>query len=1025
MTDQPDQDNQRGRRKVSFTVNGQPYRIDVEPRTLLSDALREQCGLTGTHVGCEHGVCGACTVLDRPGPDATAELDASAGPDAAAGAGAPVRACLMLAVQAAGRDFTTVEGLGAFGRPGAREPGSPEPGPARLDPLRLGPLQEAFKAEHGLQCGFCTPGILTTLTSYLDRHPDATEAGLRAELSGNLCRCTGYQNIVAAALRAAGTSAIPETGDTLESGATPEAGAIPESAGVAGAVPGFPLGASIPRREDDRLLAGAATFTGDLAVPGGVHACFVRSPHAHARITGIDISAALAADGVIGVYTGADLAEWTAPARMAPPIDGLVPQTIETLPTVKARFHGDPVAVVIATDRYRAEDAAALVRVGYEPLEPALDLTASLDGHAPLVDDDLDSNVVFREHYDNGDLAAAFARADRVVRTRFSHGRMTHAPVETRGCVAEWDAGRAILTMRTGTQVPHPYRTQLAARLKLREDQVRVIVPDVGGAFGQKLVVHREDLAVAALAIRLNRPVRWDEDRTENLTGASAAREDSAEIEAAVTADGRILALRARLTSDFGAYSFFPANYMLRVVAMMLPGVYKIENYSYDMAVVLSNKIPAFPMRAPMAICTWVTEGTVDAIARELGLDPVRVRERNMLRAADLPYVSAAGETYEDITPHEAFRLVLDKYDYDGFRARQRADRDRGVYRGVGLACVVEPTTYGSAFYRSAGIPGSGHESAWVRVDPSGAVVASVGIAPAGQGHETTIAQAVAAGLGVRPGDVAVRLGDTEVAPYGMGTRGARSGTAGGGTALLAAQRLKEKVLAIASHLLGEEVGDMADGWGVREKEGAWVSTGLSLADVARTAYLDPLSLPPGMEPGLAVQVAYDPPPMTYSNAAHLCEVTVDPVTGEVAVGRYLVAEDAGTVINPAIVEGQVRGAVMFGLGGVLYEGISYDAAGRNLTGSLRDYALPSAREAPVVEVLHDGVPSSRTPGGMKGMSEGGVMGSIAAVTAAVNDAITPFGIVVSDVPVTPPRLSDLLAGRASGVPGGRPLGQH
>jgi carbon-monoxide dehydrogenase large subunit len=441
--------------------------------------------------------------------------------------------------------------------------------------------------------------------------------------------------------------------------------------------------------------------------------------------------------------------------------------------------------------------------------------------------------------------------------------------------------------------------------------------------------------------------------------------------------------------------------------------------------VALSNKIPASPMRAPMAICTWVTEGTIDAIARELGLDPVEVRERNMLREDELPYVTAVGETYQDITPYRTWRAALDAYGYDDFRRRQRADREAGIYRGLGLACLVEPTTYGSAFYRAAGMPGSGHESAWVRIDPSGAVVASVGIAPSGQGHETTMAQAVASGLGVRAEDVAVRLGDTEVAPYGMGSRGARSGTAGGGAALLAAQRLKDKVLAIARERLAlgdgtaEEPGelDLRDGEIVRVKDGQCVGTGLVLADIARTAYLDPLSLPAGLEPGLVAHLAYDPPPMTYSNAAHLCEVVVDPVTGQVRTERYLVAEDAGTMINPKVVEGQIHGAVMLGLGGALYESVHYDSSGDNLTTSFRDYVLPSAREAPRIELLHCGTPSTRTPGGMKGMSEGGVMGAIAAVTAAVNDALAPFGLVVEDLPITAPRLSDLLADRGPALP--------
>jgi carbon-monoxide dehydrogenase large subunit len=953
---------------MGLNVNGRPYSLDAEPRTLLSDALRDHCGLTGTHVSCEHGVCGACTVL----------VD-----------GRPVRSCLMLAVQAQGTEITTVEGLAG--------------------PDGLSRLQESLREQHGVQCGFCTPGILLTLSSHLAENPQATEAELRQELSGNLCRCTGYQNIVAAALRAveagpAGNGATDTETETERSEA---------------------LGAALTRREDHRLLTGRATFVDDIRLPGALHAHFVRSPHAHAAIRAVDASAARKAPGVVHVFTGRDLAEWTTPLRIAPPIEGLVPLETETLPTAKVRFVGDPVAVVVAESRYAAEDAAALVEVDYEVLEPAMDLAASLEGRAPLVDEAAGGNVVFREHFAAGDVAGALARAHRVVRTRFSHQRMTHAPMETRGCAAVWDAGRSELTMYTGTQVPHPYRTQLATRLKLAEHQVRVVVQDVGGSFGQKLIVHREELVVAALARHLDRPVRWREDRAENLTAALAAREDGAEVETAVDAEGRILAMRARLTSDFGGYAFFPANYMLRVVAMMLPNAYRIADYEYDMTVALSNKIPASPMRAPMAICTWVTEGTIDAIARELGLDPVEVRERNMLREDELPYVTAVGETYQDITPYRTWRAALDAYGYDDFRRRQRADREAGIYRGLGLACLVEPTTYGSAFYRAAGMPGSGHESAWVRIDPSGAVVASVGIAPSGQGHETTMAQAVASGLGVRAEDVAVRLGDTEVAPYGMGSRGARSGTAGGGAALLAAQRLKDKVLAIARERLAlgdgtaEEPGelDLRDGEIVRVKDGQCVGTGLVLADIARTAYLDPLSLPAGLEPGLVAHLAYDPPPMTYSNAAHLCEVVVDPVTGQVRTERYLVAEDAGTMINPKVVEGQIHGAVMLGLGGALYESVHYDSSGDNLTTSFRDYVLPSAREAPRIELLHCGTPSTRTPGGMKGMSEGGVMGAIAAVTAAVNDALAPFGLVVEDLPITAPRLSDLLADRGPALP--------
>jgi carbon-monoxide dehydrogenase large subunit len=775
------------------------------------------------------------------------------------------------------------------------------------------------------------------------------------------------------------------------------------------------IGRPLRRREDLRHLTGHARFLDDIVIPGALHAKFVRAPLAHARIVSIDSAAALAMPGVACVATGADLARWAAPLRMAPPIEGLHPVTIEPMPTAKIRFDGDLVAVVVAASRTEAEDAAELVAVDYESLPAVGDIAAALAKDAVRVDDDLPGNLVSHQSFTAGDPAGRFAAAHRVVEARFHQHRQTHAPMEPRGCCAVWDEGRAHLTFHVGNQAPHPLRTALAARLGLAESQVTVICPDIGGAFGQKIALYREELAVAALARALKRPVRWREERGENLLSASHAREQEVRTRAAVDAEGRITALELEILEDFGAYCFYPANYIARVVAMIATGPYRISDYAFDVKVALTTKCGAGPMRAPMAITSWVMDGTIDAVARALDLDPVTVRRRNMLTASDLPFAMPTGEVLHDVTPRETLEAALSGFDVAAFRARQQADRARGVYRGLGICSVVESTTYGSAFYKAAGIAGSGHEAAWVKVAPSGSVDASVGLMGSGQGYETALAQAVAEGLGVCAEAVRMTMGNTDTAPYGMGSRGARGGTAGGSVLFLAGQTLQRKICAIAAHRLGLNSGDelrLRRGRVERPIEGGWQDTGLGLTDIARTAYLDPLSLPPGMEPGLEAHRAYDPPPMTYSNAAHLCEVVVDPETGVVTPVRYLVAEDCGTVLNPLIVAGQQHGAVALGLGGALREQVVYDADGHNLTGSFMDYAMSTAADLPDIEIIACHTPSTRTPTGSKGMSEGGVMGAIGAVTLAVNDALAPFGVVAERQPLTPGAIRALLESR-------------
>ncbi|HEY5828694.1 MAG: xanthine dehydrogenase family protein molybdopterin-binding subunit [Hyphomicrobiaceae bacterium] len=776
------------------------------------------------------------------------------------------------------------------------------------------------------------------------------------------------------------------------------------------------IGQSLPRKEDHRFLTGQGRYLDDIVVPGALHAHFVRSPHAHARILAIHTEAAARAPGVVRVVTGRDLAQWTTSLRMAPPIQGLHPVEMTTLPIDKVRFIGDPVACIVATDRYLAEDAAELIAVEYEELAAVTDMTRALAPGVALVDELLASNLISHQTFSAGDPARRFAEAPVVVEAEFHQHRQTHAPIETRGCCAQWDEGRRHLTMHVGNQVPHPYRTQLARRLRLSESQVTVVSPDIGGGFGQKIALYREELTVAALSRALKRPVRWREDRNENLLASCHAREDSVRTRAAVDTEGRILALELKIIEDFGAYCFYPANYVARVVALIVSGPYRISNYASDVKSVLTNKCGYGPMRAPMGMVSWVMEGTIEAIARRLGRDAIEVRRINMLSRSELPYRMATGEVLEDITVRETFETALEAFDIARFRERQRADRERGIHRGLGICNVVESTTYGSAFFKAAGIPGSGYEAAWVKVEPSGAVNASTGLMASGQGYETTFAQVVADALGVAPEDVRLTIGNTDTAPYGMGSRGARGGTAGGGALMLAGQALREKVLSIAAALLGlNSSGELrlARGQVERRLGGEWTGTGLSLADIAQVAYLDPLRLPSGMEPGLEAHKAYDPPPMTYSNSTHLCEAVVHTATGRITLERYLVVEDCGTVYNPMIVAGQQHGAIAMGISGVLLEEIVYDGSGQNRSGSFADYMLATAVEIPSIEIISQHTPNRRNPTGSKGMSEGGVMGAIGSVMSAVNDALSPFGVVADRQPLAPDYIRSLLRGKA------------
>jgi carbon-monoxide dehydrogenase large subunit len=768
------------------------------------------------------------------------------------------------------------------------------------------------------------------------------------------------------------------------------------------------VGAAVSPRETKKLVLGRGSYIGDLTMPGLLHAAFVRSPHAHARIRRIDVDLARRQPGIVAVLTGRDLARVTAPLRIAPPIDGLLPMEMPTLPMDKVRFVGDPVACVIGEQRYQVEDACALVDVAYEPLPAVVDPERAQEPGLPLVDETIAANRAYAGVFAGGDVAAAIDAADRVVTVRFHQGRQTHVPLEPRGCLASWLPGDETLTFWHSTQIPHPMRSALAARLGVSESAVRVITPDVGGGFGQKIPLYREELATAAASRLLGRPVRWLETRRENLLAALHAREDIVDVRAAVKSDGAILGVDVQILTDFGAYAYFPANYMARVIGMMIPGAYRLRDYRYAITAVLTNKCPAGPYRAPMLICSWVTEGTIDAIARALALDPIEVRRRNMLADSDLPYTTASDMIYRSVYPRDTLERALAAFDYADRRREQARARAAGRIAGIGVATYVEPNTYGSEFYKTAGIPGSGHDAAIVRIEPSGAIAAQIGVVSQGQTHLTTVAQALADELTVPIEKIRVQSGDTAAAPYGMGTRGARGGVVSVGAALGAARVLKQKLLRIAAHLLEAPLEDLELVDGAIRVRGAPTAS-MTVAQLAQKAYFAPTDLPPGLEPGLEATHAFDPPPLTFSSGTHICQVEIDPETGALTILRYTIVEDCGRLLNPRVVEGQLHGATAQGLGGALLEEIVYDSDGQNRSATLLDYAIPTAAMLPSFEVEHLERLDPNTPLGMKGMAEGGVMGASAAISNAVADALAPLGVTAGRQPFTPRRIAEAL----------------
>ena len=776
------------------------------------------------------------------------------------------------------------------------------------------------------------------------------------------------------------------------------------------------VGAPVRRVEDARVLLGQTRYVDDVRLPGLAAIAFVRSPYAHARILKIETAAARQFPGVLAVLTADDLPEASRTLRlewdstMPSPPHRPVEQPV--LARNKVRFVGEAVAAIVAEDRYVAEDAAELVEAEYDPLEPVVDMERALEAVAARVHEEWSDNIMQRAAAEYGPVGSAFESAAVVISERFATGRHCALPLEARGCVACYDAARGDLTMWSSTQIPHLLRTHLAAILRIAENRVRVIAPDVGGGFGLKAHVFPEEVVTALAARITGRAVKWIEDRRENLIAALHAKHQIVTASLALDRAGTILGLRARCLSDIGAYTEYPwcSGLEACVAATAMPGPYRIPAYAFEAVSIATNKATVGTYRGVgMPIAVFVMERMMDIAARKLAIDPAELRMRNMIRREEHPYTNVVGFKIESGSHRESLSKALAMLGYQDFRARQAALRAQGRFIGVGIASYIETTAPSTAGWMMLGMRMGGYETATVRVDHSGKVTVSVGTHSHGQSHQTTFAQIAADELGVALEDVRVEFGDTARVAYGWGTGGSRSAVVGGGATMKAAGLLREKILRVAS-LAAEIPGadlELRGGAIVRKSSGTAVMT---LAELARRAYLPPGGHFAGEEPGLEVAATYEPPLMTHANSTHVAAVEVDIETGRVTLDRYIVAEDCGTMINPMVVDGQIQGGVAQGIGSAMLEQIVYDGDGQILTGTLMDYLAPTACDVPAVEIAHLESPSPYTLGGIKGMGEGGAIAPPGAIANAVADALAPMGARVNEIPLTPERVAAMAA---------------
>lgn len=750
-------------------------------------------------------------------------------------------------------------------------------------------------------------------------------------------------------------------------------------------------GGRVNRLEDARLLRGQGRYLDDIEVPGMLEIAFVRANRAAAKIISIDTTEAKRLPGVLAVYTAQDC-----PFVLDTP-EYEIRQSV--LAKDEVRHVGETIVAVVAENRYIAEDAAELVKVTYEPLPPVMDMEDSLTDAPRQVHGHRKNGFYHREQHTEG-FADVFASAPHRAQAAFTTHRQTGAAMETRGCAAMLDPASGRLTVYVSHQSPHQFRTDLMQVMQLPENMIRVVVPEVGGAFGIKAMFYPEYVVVAHAALRLRRPVKWISDRTESFLADCHARENLHDIEVAFDDEGKIFAVKDRVVADTGAYPIlgFPgAVGETGWATNMLTGPYKIPYVSITVDCVFSNKTPVGAYRGVGGpVGAQVQEGFIELVARELGKDPAEVRRVNLIQTADFPYRTATGNLYDPGSYAESMEAALRLIDYDGFRKEQAELRQQGRYQGIGICVFVEPSAGISS--EAGSIP---YEAATIRIEPMGSVTAAVGLGPSGQGHETTIAQLIADELGIDVTDIVVLHGDTDSAPFGGGTGGSRSATIGGGAALAAAGEMKSKLAKLSAHLLEASEEDIEFRNGQAQIAGV-PARAFTIRELAQIAYTDVTRMPDGMQPGLEVVARYRPPmEVTYSNGTHIAKVEVDTATGFVQVLDYVAVNDCGNLINPMIVEGQIHGGVAQGIGSAFLEELRYDADGQLTTTSLADYLLPVTTEVPRMRIEHL-VTLSGNDGGFKGMGEGSLIGAPPALANAVTDALAPWGVLVKDIPILP-----------------------
>jgi aerobic carbon-monoxide dehydrogenase large subunit len=771
------------------------------------------------------------------------------------------------------------------------------------------------------------------------------------------------------------------------------------------------IGARVKRVEDPRLLTGQGSFADDRVLPGALHVAFRRSDQSHARISSIDCAEARGILGVVAVFTAAELEGLVNPIVATSRMKDYYATPIHLLARDKVRYVGEPIVAVLAESRYLAEDALEHVSIEFESLGDVADPERAVEPGAALLHEEAGTNVLLTREFARGNLDAAFSSAAVRVGGRFRFHRKTPVALENRCYVAEYDRGRSLLTLTSSTQVPGIVRDALADLLDMPGHSIRVVAQDVGGGFGGKASVYPEEILVCALARHLKRSVRWTSDRLEDLVTTTQAFDEIIDAQLALDEGGRILALSADVIGDVGAYSIYPWTAALEPVQVIsfLPGPYRIETYRGRVRAVATSKAPTGPYRGVgRPISTFVMERLIDMAARRLNLDPVELRRRNLVQAAEFPYKVASGIVWDRSAFQESLDGACQAIDYGALREKQRAMREAGRWFGIGIASYAELTGIGSRISAAPGMPiNTGTETASVRLDSTGTVTASFGVASHGQGLETTLAQVVAENLGVRVEDVRVLQGDSGVVAHSTGTYASRSAALAGGAGTLAALELRQRVLRAASHLLEAAAEDLDAANGSVFVVGT--DRSIMFRQLAKAVYSEMGRLPKGAREELEVTKVYDPYFGTATSATHIVSLEIDAKTYKVTIDRYVVCEDCGRVINPMIVDGQVHGGVVQGIGAALYEEVVYDERGQIVTASLADYVVPSAAEIPPIEVEHLEKYAPPTAGGFRGMGEGGTIGAAAAVANAVADALAPLGIEVMELPVSPERLFRLV----------------